>query len=354
MDHEISEILKQQGIERFGFAELNRPLTMDFYLSWLADSKHGEMSYLQTHAEKKSNPQLLLPKANSAIVVALSYLPHPEPHVSKSFKAARTALYSRGKDYHHWMQARLNEVCGALKLKYPKYEFLSFVDSGPVLERDLARRAGLGWIGKNTCLIHPKQGSLFFIGEIYTNLSLKNDQPMVTDHCGTCQKCIEICPTGALAERSLDARKCISYLTIESKSVPPRELRGQIGDWLFGCDLCQTVCPWNIKFFKKEIYLESQELNRADLVSDLNFILSSSNKMLAKTFKDSSLSRASGNKLKRNAIIVIANKKLIELKEMVTSYQEHKYFSELCLWAIKELNDGAVNSHCVRPSNLRE
>ncbi len=334
----VSDILNSQGIDRFGFAELTRPMTMDFYLNWIEESQHGEMEYLRAHSERKANPTILLPKAKSAIAIAFQYLPHPEPTSETHFKAARTAFYSRGKDYHHWVTLKLSEICTELKTKFEGEEFIGFVDSGPVLERDLARRAGLGWVGKNTCLIHPKVGSFFFLSEIYTSLDLKSEQKIQPDHCGTCTRCIEICPTGALSERSLDARKCISYLTIESKSVAPLDLRSKIGDWLFGCDLCQTVCPWNLKFFKNEIAFENKEKSREDLVCDLKFIFSSSNKQLTKAFRDSSLSRASGNKLKRNALIVVGNKKLIELKELVISYQTNAYFSELCEWTLKQLD----------------
>lgn len=334
----VSEIVKAHGIERFGFAELTRPMTMDFYLEWIAKSQHGEMEYLRNHAEKKAYPQALLPKAKSAVAIAFQYLPHPEPLKQTHLVAARTALYSKGKDYHHWVGQKLFDICAALKLKFADEDFVGFVDSGPVLERDLAKRAGLGWVGKNTCLIHPKFGSLFFLAEIYTSLDLSKVQKVQPDHCGSCTRCIDICPTGALSERTLDARKCISYLTIESKAVAPLDLRSKIGDWLFGCDLCQTVCPWNLKFFKNEIAFENREAKREDLVLDLQFILSSSNKQLTKSFRDSSLSRASGNKLKRNAMIVAANKKLFELKELIKSYQTNAYFTELCEWTLRELD----------------
>ncbi len=334
----VTEVLNLHQIERFGFSRLNRPLTMDFYHQWIKNSFHGDMEYLKNHAAKKENPQALLPKAKSAIVIAFQYLPHPEPETEVTFKAARTALYSRGKDYHHWVGLKLKEICQDLRLKFQEAEFAAFVDSGPVLERDLARRAGLGWVGKNTCLIHPKFGSLFFIAEIYTNLNLSESDKLQPDHCGTCQKCIEICPTQALTERTLDARKCISYLTIESKTVPEVKLRTQIGDWLFGCDLCQTVCPWNVKFFKSELQIESRSKPRDDLILDLKFILASSNKSLAKSFRDSGLSRAAGNKLKRNAIIVAVNQNLIELREIITTYRDIPYFTELCNWALQNLN----------------
>ncbi len=337
MSEKLTKILESKNLERFGFTELTRPLTMDFYLDWIKSSQYGEMEYLKNHVPKKENPQALLPKARSAIVLSFSYLPHPYPERERQLKGARTALYSRGKDYHHWIGLTLNELCEELKIQFPEESFVGFVDSGPVLERDLAQRAGLGWYGKNTCIIHPKRGSLFFIAEIYTTLKLDPNKQIQSDHCGTCRRCIDICPTGALNVRNLDARKCISYLTIESKEIPSPSLRSQIGDWLFGCDLCQSVCPWNIKFYKNEIEIENQDSKKEDLITDLSFILESSNKALAKNFRDSSLSRASGNKLKRNAIIVAANRELIELSSLISSYKSNPYFSELCDWALQKL-----------------
>jgi epoxyqueuosine reductase len=215
-------------------------------------------------------------------------------------------------------------------------------DSSPVLERDLAYQAGLGWFGKNTCLIQRGQGSLFFIGEIYTDLATDPVNTLIPDFCGTCDKCIQACPTNAIEKpRILNAQKCISYLTIESKKVPPMELREKINDWFFGCDICQTVCPWNEKVFKNQLETESKKtLNTKDreiLIAELQFILNASGKKLQKEFQNSPLSRAGHFGLKRNAIIVASNQKLTELKPDILKYQHHAKLGELANWALSIL-----------------
>ncbi|MNK82249.1 Epoxyqueuosine reductase [compost metagenome] len=245
-------------------------------------------------------------------------------------------------DYHFWFKDKMKSLCEQLNQQFPDEEFIPFTDSSPVLERDLARRAGLGWAGKNTCLIHPKKGSLFFIGEIYTSLKLIAEFEPLPDFCGTCTRCIDICPTGALVEpKKLDARKCISYLTIESREVPPEELRSSIGDWFFGCDLCQTVCPWNQKIFKGQLSIEpklSLETSQRDLLlADMRYILKSSGKQLARDFAGTPMDRAGSFGLKRNALVVVANQKLSELKEDVANLTTHEKLGSLAEWALQQL-----------------
>ena len=220
--------------------------------------------------------------------------------------------------------------------------FLAMTDSTPILERDLAYRAGLGWVGKNTCLIHPKKGSLFFLGEIITSLNIESPLTPVHDFCGTCTRCMDICPTQALiSPRKMDARKCIAYLTIESRDIPPEELRKPIGDWLFGCDLCQTVCPWNQKVFKNE--LETQELLSLSSeeeklqVEDLRYLLTSSGKKLEKDFFGTAYSRAGSFGLKRNALIVAANRNLKELTPEIEALSTHPKLGPLAEWALTQL-----------------
>ena len=299
--------------------------------------KHG---VLVRHSDAKENPQALSARARSALVIAVEYVPHPESHAEFPLKSARVARYAQGEDYHFWLQKRLKGLVEELKQSYPHEEFLTFSDAQPVLERDLAYRAGLGWYGKNTCLIHPKRGSLFLLGEIYTSIDPAGTVATATipvpDHCGKCTRCIDACPTGAIvAPRELDARKCISYLTIENKENPPEELRSKIGDWLFGCDICQTVCPWNIKFYGEEII--ERVPSRSDLIADLRFILSSSNSQLQKVFAGSALSRAAGSKLKRNAIIVCANKRLTEFNDILSELKTDEKLGEISAWALTQL-----------------
>ena len=322
-----------------GWTALGKPLSLDIYKTWLSEGMAGEMSYLEDHLPIKESPQKLLPQAQSAIVVAQSYFPHPKP-AKTPLQEARVALYAQGEDYHFWFREKLEKVAQKLKEEFPDHEFMTMTDSYPVLERDLAYRAGLGWIGKNTCLIHEKKGSLFFVGEIYTSLECNTQIDIAPDRCGSCTRCIDICPTDALlAPRKLDARKCISYLTIEAKSNPSLELRSGVSDWLFGCDLCQTVCPWNQKIWKTELNTDliKKETNQKNLADDLRYILQSSNKKLQKDFKGTALSRSAGNKLKRNAIVIIANLRLNELTEEVRSYRDHNDLAELSEWCLNKL-----------------
>lgn len=327
-------------ITSYGFVALQKPMSFDLYRQWLDKGYSGNMDYLERHAPAKEDHKILSPRAKSAIVVTVEYVPHPEP-AEFPIKTARIARYAKGEDYHHWLQRRLKVLVEELKFGFPDEEFLTFTDSQPVLERDLAYRAGIGWYGKNTCLIHPKKGSLFLIGEIYTSIDPEPAKITasipVTDHCGKCTRCIDACPTQAIvAPRELDARKCISYLTIENKEDPPEELRSKIGDWLFGCDICQTVCPWNIKVYGEKIAEKPTE--RSDLIADLRFILESSNSQLQKMFAGTALSRSAGAKLKRNAIIVCANKQLHEVTDLLIKLKEDPRLKEISTWALKSLS----------------
>ncbi|WP_374080177.1 tRNA epoxyqueuosine(34) reductase QueG [Bdellovibrio bacteriovorus] len=338
----IDETLEDLGFSHFGFTSLSKPLSFEFYKEWLNQGLHGDMKYLEEHAPIKEDPRSKWPRAQSALVFAIPYFPHPEKKQDFPLKQARVSLYAQGMDYHFWFKERMASLCKKLQELMPNEEFLPFTDSSPVLERDLAKRAGLGWVGKNTCLIHPKKGSLFFIGEIYTSLKLQTEVAPLPDFCGTCTRCIDICPTGALLEpRKMDARKCISYLTIESRQVPPENLREKIGDWFFGCDLCQTVCPWNQKIFKGQLSIE-QNLNLSKesedlLIEDLRYILSASGKKIGRVFLGTPLARAGSFGLKRNALIVVANKKIKSLKEEVTALLEHDKLGELAAWTLDRL-----------------
>lgn len=338
----IDDLAQGLGFSHFGVTALNRPLSFEFYRQWLQEGLHGDMEYLEEHAPIKEEPQKRWPRARSAFVFAIPYFPHPEKNPHSNLRQARTSLYAQGLDYHFWFKDRMAQLCTKLQSALPDEEFLPLTDSSPVLERDLANRAGLGWVGKNTCLIHPKKGSLFFIGEIYTSLSLQTEIQPLPDFCGNCQKCLEICPTGALLEpRKMDATKCISYLTIESRRVPPLELRSQIGDWFFGCDLCQTVCPWNQKVFKGQLSIEKQlsltAENEALLEEDLRYILTASGKKISKDFLGTPMSRAGSFGLKRNALVVIGNRKIVRLKGEVAELCRHEKLGELAQWTLTQL-----------------
>lgn len=339
---ELSENAQALGFAQWGATSLKQPISLQFYESWLAKGYHGEMDYLQRHLEIKRDPTKIHAKLMSCLSFLHPYFPAAQPsHASKDRK--RIALYAQNEDYHLWLQSKLKDLCDFLQSKYPEEIFLPATDSSPVLERDLAYRSGLGWVGKNTCLIRPQMGSLFFLGEILTSLSFTEKAQLMHDFCGTCNRCIEVCPTGAIEEpRLLNAKKCISYLTIESQQVPEEKLRKQIGDWFFGCDLCQTVCPWNQKVFGNQLETVQQRSlaeDRQDLIRELEEILSLSGKQLQKKYFGSPLMRARPFGLRRNAIIVATNQKLTELVPKIRAWEEDEKLRELVQWSLTKISN---------------
>jgi len=241
----------QLGFVLAGVTTPEPPPHISTFENWLAQGHHGRMGYLATDRSRvrRANPLEILPECKSIVVLATPYSPpSPERRVDgDEVDGGQVASYAWGDDYHDILPARMKElvrfieeqVGGPVKNRW-------YTDTGPILERDLAQRAGIGWIGKNTCLIHPKHGSYFLLSEILLDLPLEPDPPFITDHCGTCRRCIEACPTDCiLPDRTIDATRCISYLTIELKDDIPIELREKMGNWVFGCDVCQMVCPWN-------------------------------------------------------------------------------------------------------------
>ncbi len=316
--------------KRFGVAKLTRPLSIDFYDQWLELGYQGEMSYLERHRDLKASPDTWLPFARSALVFALDYGPRKSSaksdYVTLKKQGLRTARYleyaPNNEDYHDAIRLELEPVLHELSIRYPTAEFRLAIDAEPVLERDLATRAGLGWVGKNTCVIDRAGGSLFFIAEILTSLETDDASLEPKDFCGTCTRCLDACPTSALVKpKVLDATKCISYWTIESKQIPPQELREKFGDWFFGCDICQTVCPWNVKAHGPEA-MSDRAPDPVTLVSELRVILSSSNRELQRKFAGTPLSRARGFGLKRNALIIAGNARLKELLPEVEALLE--------------------------------
>jgi epoxyqueuosine reductase len=227
------------GISAAGFLEAEKePLQ-----KWLLEGMHGEMSYMERNLDKRLNPGLLLDNAKSVISFLYNYYPLEPLPPEDNFILSK---YAYGRDYHLVIKEKLHLLVNEIKQKSGDFRFRVFTDSAPVMERAWASNSGLGWIGKNTCLIHPKLGSFFFLAEIITDLELQPDTAKVNDLCGGCTRCIDRCPTGAIvAPRVLDSRKCISYLTIEYRNQLPPELKDDFGEMIFGCDICQDVCPWN-------------------------------------------------------------------------------------------------------------
>jgi epoxyqueuosine reductase len=293
------------GFDLVGIARLGPADTAAAYDRWIERGRAGEMSYLVRGAEKRRDTRLPAEGALSAIVVGMSYGGR-EP-------AGPVARYARGDDYHDVMTGKLRELHRWLSAQLGHdVAGKSYVDTGPILERDLARRAGLGWFGKNTNLISPALGSFFFLGTLLVDLELAPDEPFETDRCGSCTRCIDACPTHAItAPRELDATRCISYLTIELKGEIPEELRAPIGELVYGCDICQDVCPWNVKFSpvlaEESPYAAREALQGKDARSLGRELLGMTQEEFSRRFKGSPMKRAKLRGLKRNAAIVLGN-----------------------------------------------
>ncbi len=313
----MAAVLKQSILEeahRLGFV-LAGVTTPDpaphvkFFEDWLARGHHAEMHYLAADRARaaRANPRLLLPECKSILVLGIPYSPpSPGRRGGGGEVQGGIASYALGEDYHLVLPPRLQSLIQFIEAQvgHPvpnRY----YTDTGPLLERDLAQRAGLGWIGKNTCLIHPQKGSYFLLAEILLGLELEPDAPFPTDHCGTCTRCIEACPAQAiLPNRSLDARRCISYLTIENKGGIPEDLRPLMDNWIFGCDICQTVCPWN-RFASEgdASFRPGADAATTDLIATLALTPQSFNRQ----FKRSPIQRARRRGLLRNAAVALGN-----------------------------------------------
>jgi len=248
----IKEWGKSLGFQQIGITDTDLSSYEEKFLTWLKKGLHGKMDYLEKHGSKRFKPAALIPNTIRIISARMDYLP-PDTSISKTLRNPHKGYLSRyalGRDYHKLMRKRLEQLAQKINADIGEFGYRAFCDSAPVLEKAIAEKAGLGWIGKHTNVINSKAGSWFFLGEIYTNLHLPIDEPVKKSHCGSCTACIDICPTQAIiAPYQLDARRCISYLTIELRDAIPVELRSLIGNRIYGCDDCQIVCPWN-KFAK--------------------------------------------------------------------------------------------------------
>lgn len=268
---EIKQWGQALGFQAVGIAGINLGEHESHFLRWLENGFHGDMDYMTRHGTKRTRPAELLPGTVRVICARMDYLPAENPGISLLGQPEKAYIsrYALGRDYHKVIRKKLTQLGEKISAAVNAHGFRAFVDSAPVLEKALAEQAGLGWIGKHTVLLDRNAGSWFFLGEIYTDLPLPIDTP-VSAHCGRCQACIDICPTRAIvAPWQLDARLCISYLTIELRGSIPEELRPLIGNRVFGCDDCQLVCPWNrfARTTTESDFAERHGLGNADLLS---------------------------------------------------------------------------------------
>ncbi len=303
IEDRIKNRAHELGFSLSGIAPATDADGFDRFQNWLARGYHGEMAYLQKHERERRHPRGVLESVKSIVMLGFEYGPSSAPHPAlPTPHFGKVAAYAQGTDYHRLMWDRLNALTAWLEREV-ECEARPVADTAPLLERDFARRAGLGWIGKNTMLINPTRGSFFFLGAVLTNLDLKYDVPFEANHCGTCTACLDACPTAAFPEPGvLDATKCISYHTIEHRTAIPLAIREEIGDWLYGCDVCQDVCPWN-RFAGPGPYPRDPSLATLDCVE----LLGLDEAAFRGRFRGTVFFRAKRAGLLRNAAIVLGN-----------------------------------------------
>jgi epoxyqueuosine reductase len=306
---QYGEFIRQKSVELgfddCGFAKAQElSLDKEHVRNWLNNNMHANMHYMANHFEKRVDPSKLVEGAKTVIVLLTNYFPKEKYSSEDSLKIAR---YAWGKDYHYVLKDKLNTLFNFIKTEiYPALEGRCFVDSAPVLERSLAVQAGLGWIGKNSNLIHKRLGSYVFISELIINLDLPDSAP-VREACGGCTRCMDACPTNAIvSDRVVDARRCISYLTIENKEEIPEEFSGKMNNRIFGCDICQEVCPWTWK--SRPHHLEEFHPNKDFLNFTHHDWLELSEQQFAEVFKKSAVKRTKFSGLKRNIDFIFQKK----------------------------------------------
>ncbi len=320
---------RQLGFISAGVTSCDPPAHYNIFQAWLKDGKHADMHYLEN--EKRAAPKLILPECKSILVLALPYSP-----ISNLQSPFRVAAYALGEDYHNIIPPKLKQIVEFIEEQVGhaipnRY----YTDTGPILERELAARAGLGWVGKNSMLIHPKHGSTFFLAEILLGIELEPDDDIITDHCGTCTRCITTCPTQCiLPNRTIDSRRCISYLTIENKGSIPEDLRPQIGNWIFGCDICQQACPWNRFSAPADSSLAPTS---ADLIQPADLTLAPVG--FNRRFKRSPIQRAKRRGLLRSLAVALGNKRdKIHLPVLQkAAMDDEPLIREHAQWAIQKI-----------------
>ena len=332
----IKEKALQLGFILAGVTTPEPPSHYSTFERWLAQGRHGTMDYLATERSRlrRADPREILPECKSILVLATPYSP---PSTGMQADEGNVAAYARGADYHDVLPERMKNLVQFIEEQVGNpVRNRWYTDTGPILERDLAQRAGIGWIGKNTCLIHPRHGSYFLLSEILLDLDLEPDPPFVTDHCGTCTRCIDACPTDCiLPDRTIDATRCISYLTIELKDDILVELRDKIGNWVFGCDICQTVCPWN-RFAEEG----DPAFGNDPPAQPLPAALSISAQEFNQRFKGTPVKRAKRRGYLRNVAVALGNTGDMHALPVLQNVlgDEEPLVREHARWAIEKIN----------------
>ncbi len=299
---------RELGFQQVGISDAQLGKHEQYLQEWLAKGYQGDMQWMAAHGNKRSRPSELLPGTLRAISVRMDYLPGDTEQIKvlKQEDKAYISRYALGRDYHKLIRKRLASLAKKIEEACPGTQQRAFVDSAPVMERPLAAKAGLGWVGKHTLLINSEAGSWFFLGEVLTDLPLPIDEDLEPDQCGTCKACLQVCPTDAFPEPyQLDARRCISYLTIENKGSIPLEFREPMGNRVFGCDDCQAICPWNkfAKFSSEDDFKPRHNLDRQDL---LDLFQWTEKEFLART-EGSAIRRAGFEAWQRNLAVGLGN-----------------------------------------------
>lgn len=336
----IREWAAQLGFQQVGITDIDLTedaLRLDAYL---AAGYHGEMEYMASHGTMRSHPDELVPGTLRVISVRMDYLPEDTQmaQMLAQPEQAYVSRYALGRDYHKLIRKRLQQLAEKISQAIGPFGHRAFVDSAPVLEKALARKAGLGWMGKNTLILNRKAGSWFFLGELLVDLPLPIDQPNDRDHCGKCTACLQVCPTQAfVGDRVLDARRCISYLTIELKGAIPEDLRPLIGNRVFGCDDCQLVCPWN-RFAKPTQEDDFQPRHRLDNSSLVELFMWTEDEFLARTL-GSPIRRTGYERWLRNLAVGLGNApSTIPVLEALKARLEHpsELVREHVRWALQQ------------------
>ncbi len=346
LEEDIKHEARRLGFILAGVTTPEPPAHLSAFESWLSLGRHGQMGYLATERSRlcRADPRKILPGCRSILVLAMPYSnpaadPPAESLARPAGARAKVAAYAWGQDYHEVITGRLHALLAFIGERAARaVSSRCYTDTGPILERDLAQRAGLGWIGRNTCLINPKLGSYFLLAEILLDLELLPDSAFQTDHCGSCTRCIRSCPTDCiLTDRTIDARRCISYLTIELKDQIPLELRPQMGGWIFGCDICQMVCPWN-----RFAPAQGESALTGDFSADGSSIveqLSLTADEFARRVRASPIKRSKYRGYLRNAAVAAGNIGEAEVTQLLQELAENSdpILREHAVWALAHL-----------------